>query len=174
MPRPYSPLRRLRLLKGLKQSHLAELMGVAQTTVSRWESGALSLPDDMWATAQRLLADSAQDAILKRLVQTSQMSVHLIDDRTHDLLAVSASREAKWRAEPGALIGRPLIRYATPEILAAEASLEAIGWRDGVVARLEVDTGPNHHRVVPIIEGRLVWERMILSDGRAARLVTTV
>ena len=172
--RPYSPLRRLRLLKGLKQSHLAELMGVAQTTVSRWESGALALPDDMWAAAQRLLADSAQDAILKRLVETSTQSLHLIDDRTHDLLAVSASRQAKWRSEPGALIGRPLIRYASPEILAAEASLDAIGWRDGGVARLEVDTGPNTSPVVPIVRGRLVWERMILSDGRAARLVTTV
>ena len=172
--RPYSPLRRLRLLKGLKQSHLAELMDVAQTTVSRWESGALIMPDDMWATAQRLLADSAQDAILKRLVETSTQSLHLIDDRTHDLLAVSASRQAKWKAEPGALIGRPLIRFASPEILVAEASLDTIGWRSGHVSRLEVVTGPNTSSVVPIVRGRLVWERMILSDGRAARLVTTV
>lgn len=174
MPRLHSLLRRLRLLKGLKQSHLAELMGVTQTTVSRWESGVLPLPDDQWHRAQTLLADSAQDAILKRLVESSHLSLHLIDDRTHDLLAVSASREGFWRAEPGAFLGKPLIRYATPEILAAEASLDTIGWRDGQVSRVEVDTGPNHHPVIPIVKGRLIWERMILSDGRAARLVTTL
>ena len=174
MSRPHSPLRRLRLLKGLKQSHLAELMGVTQTTVSRWESGALALPDDVWARAQTLLADSAQDAILKRLVESSADLLHLIDDRTHDLLAVSAPRQARWRAEPGELLGTPLLRFATPEILAAEASLDGLGWRDGRVSRLEVATGPNHDAIVPIVASRLVWERLILSDGRAARLVTTV
>lgn len=174
MSRPHSPLRRLRLLKGLKQSHLAELMGVTQTTVSRWESGALALPDDQWQRAQRLLADSAQDAILKRLVETSQLSVHLIDDRTHDLLAVSPSREGLWRAETGAFLGKSLIRYASEDILVAEASLEGLGWRDGRLSRIEVATGPNHHPIVPIVQSRLIWERLLLSDGRAARLVTTL
>lgn len=174
MSRPHSPLRRLRLLKGLKQSHLAELMGVTQTTVSRWESGALPLPDDQWHKAQRLLADSTQDAILKRLVESSHLSLHLIDDRSHDLLAVSAPREGLWQAEPGAFLGKPLIRFASPEILAAEASLDQIGWRDGRVGRIEVETGPNHHPVIPIVKGRLIWERVMLSDGRVARLVTTL
>ncbi|MDC7682345.1 helix-turn-helix transcriptional regulator [Asticcacaulis sp. BYS171W] len=174
MPRPASPLRRLRLLKGLKQSHLAELMGVAQTTVSRWESGALDLPEDQWRKAQSLLADSAQDAILKRLVESSTLSLHLIDDRTHDLLAVSASRENRWNAKPGAFLGKTLIGFATPEILAAEASLRDLGWYDDRVTRLEVETGPNHNPVVPIIQSRLIWERVRLSDGRAARLVTTL
>lgn len=171
---PPSPLRRLRLLKGLKQSHLAELMGVAQTTVSRWESGGLPLPEAQWQRAQRLLAEPAQDAILRRLVEHSSLSQHLIDDRTHDLLAVSKSREDKWRAEPGAFLGRSLIGFASPEILAAEATLDAMGWRDGRVGRLEIDTGPNHDPVVPIVRSRLIWERLILSDGRAARLVTTL
>lgn len=177
-----SPLRRLRLLKGLKQSHLAELLGVTQTTVSRWESGGLDLPEDQWDKARRLLdapslaheLGPAQDGILKRLVESSTLSQHLICDRTHDLLAVSPSREAKWRAEPGELIGKTLIVYATPEILAAEATLDTIGWHDGQVSRLEVDTGANSDPVVPIVKSRLIWERLMLSDGRPARLVTTL
>ena len=171
-----SPLRRLRLLSGLKQSHLAELMGVTQTTVSRWESGALVLPDDQWDKARAVLGapEPAQDAILKRLVESSNLSQHLICDRTHNLLAVSPSRQAKWRAEPGELIGKSLIVYATPEILAAEATLGNIGWYDGAVARLEVNTGPNSDLIVPIVPSRLIWERLLLSDGTPARLVTTL
>ncbi len=171
-----SPLRRLRMLKGLKQSRLAELLGVTQTTVSRWESGVLPLPDDQWRRARRLLdaPSLAQDSILKRLVESSSLSQHLICDRSHALLAVSPTREALWRADPGELIGRPLIVYASPEILAAEAALDAMGWHDGEVSQLEVDTGANDSQVVPIIPGRLVWERLILSDGRPARLVTTL
>lgn len=171
-----TPLRRLRVLKGLKQSHLAELLGVTQTTVSRWESGALPLSDDQWRRARRLLdaPDLAQDGILKRLVESSALSQHLICDRSHALLAVSPSREGAWRAEPGELIGQPLLVYASPEILAAEAALDAMGWHDGEVSRLEVATGANDSHVVPIVAGRLIWERLILSDGRAARLVTTL
>jgi transcriptional regulator with XRE-family HTH domain len=38
-------LRRMRLLRHIKQSHLGELMGVDQATVSRWERGILELSE---------------------------------------------------------------------------------------------------------------------------------
>ncbi len=127
-------LRRMRLLEGMKQEHLAALMGVAQTTVSRWERGALALGPEQWRQAQRLLAaspDPSRDAALKRLVDHSSLKVHLICDRTHRLLAASPARWADWRVGLEDLLGRTLLVYASPEILAAEARLDALGWHEG-------------------------------------------
>ncbi|EFA8282502.1 helix-turn-helix transcriptional regulator, partial [Escherichia coli O157] len=60
-------VRRARLLRHMKQSHLAELMGVDQATVSRWERGTLALSDGRWSAVLQLLtgpSDSSYDAAL--------------------------------------------------------------------------------------------------------------
>lgn len=124
-------LRQMRLLRGIKQTHFAQLMGVNQATVSRWERGQLALSAAQQAMAHRLLAaacDSTQDAALKRLVESSTRKVHLVCDRTHRLLAASPSRQAEWRADAAEFMGRSLIGYASREILEAEATLEGLGW----------------------------------------------
>ncbi|SEE14360.1 Helix-turn-helix domain-containing protein [Rhizobiales bacterium GAS191] len=170
-------LRRMRLLRGMKQSHLAELMGVNQATVSRWERGTLSLSEAQRATAQLLLAsppDPAQDAALKRLVESSMRKVHLICDRTHRLLAASPARQTEWQADPAEFLGKSLLVYATAEILAAEATLGELGWHEGRLSCLAVDTGPNADPVLHILPGRMLWERIALADGTAGRLVTTI
>jgi len=170
-------LRRLRLLHGMKQSHLAELLGVTQTTVSRWERGVLKLSEAQQATAQRLLAvppGPTQDAALKRLVESSMRKVHLICDRTHRLLAVSPARLADWQVNPADFLGRSLFVYASPEICAAEARLDGLGWHEGRLASLVVVTGPNSDPVLPILPGRMLWERIVLADGTAGRLVTAI
>ena len=40
-------LRQMRLLRGIKQAHFAQLMGVSQATVSRWERGK-RIPGPYW------------------------------------------------------------------------------------------------------------------------------
>nr|WP_307437727.1 helix-turn-helix transcriptional regulator [Labrys monachus] len=167
----------MRLLRGMKQAHLAELLDVAQTTVSRWERGLLPLPEPRRAAIERLLAPPAgraQDAALKRLVESSAGKVHLICDRTHRLLAASRPRQAEWKGDPSAFIGRSLLAYASAEILAAEARLGELGWHDGRLDSLAVDTGSNGHPLLPIRPGRMLWERIVLADGTAGRLVTTL
>ena len=74
-------VRRARLLRHMKQSHLAELMGVDQATVSRWERGTLALSDGRWSAVLQLLtgpSDSSYDAALERLVQRPARKVHLV------------------------------------------------------------------------------------------------
>ncbi|MBF3202546.1 helix-turn-helix transcriptional regulator, partial [Pseudomonas aeruginosa] len=48
-------LRRWRLLHRVKQTHAAELLGEAQSTISRWESGTQALLVEERARLERLL-----------------------------------------------------------------------------------------------------------------------
>jgi hypothetical protein len=100
--------------------------------------------------------------------------VHLICDLSHRLLAASPARLATWSADAAELRGRSLWRYATDEIRSAEGQLGELGWYDDGTARLSFWTGSNDSPVVPIDPGILVWERLQLSDGTLARLVTSV
>ena len=101
-------LRRLRRLQGLKQSVLAEWAGVTQATVSRWEVGQLDVQP---ALADKLLAqllaraNGRADAPLRRLVETSPLSVHLIADADHRLLTASPPREREWGQAATSLLG---------------------------------------------------------------------
>ncbi|RYY47550.1 MAG: XRE family transcriptional regulator, partial [Sphingomonadales bacterium] len=53
---PLGPaLRRWRMLRRVKQAHAAELFGVAQSTVSRWECGSLAPEPAERAAIERLL-----------------------------------------------------------------------------------------------------------------------
>ncbi len=170
-------LRRWRRLRGVKQSHAAELFGVTQATLSRWERGHHAIPDAARRRLSRLLTaplDSAADASLRRLVESSALSVHLICDLSHRLLAASPARVAEWRADAAELRGVSLWRFATEEIRSAESRLGELGWYDEGTGRLDFWTGANGSPVVPIEPGILVWERLPLSDGTLARLVTSL
>ena len=169
-------LQRLRRLRGLKQQAVADLAGVCQTTVSRWEAGAL-VPDS--AVAERVLgrlaasSDLAADSILRRLVETAPCPVHLILDLDHRLLAASPARERQWRRSAADLFGHSLWRFASPAIETAEQKLGDAGWwqrspQPVTVDLAAADTG------LPIASGRMVWERLHLADGTPVRLCASV
>lgn len=170
-------LRRYRRLNMVKQSAIAEMLGVSQGCVSRWESGA-HRPDA--AQADRIVhlisvaVGNGHDAALKRLVEQSWQPVHLICDATHRLLAASASRAASWRTDLSELTGRSLWPFATPEIAAAEAGLYDSGWYERPYQRLELRTDGNGRSDVPVPPGRVLWESLPLADGRVGRLTTTI
>jgi transcriptional regulator with XRE-family HTH domain len=165
-------LRRVRRLRGMKQSHAAELLGVSQATVSRWENGAQAPAGDALTALERLLAEPvAADAALRRLVEGAAGPVHLICDATHVLLAASPARAAGWRASVADLFGRTLRPFASPEIADTERKLEALKWP---LAAICFWTGANADPDVPIRPGLTLWEPIRLADGRLARLVSTV
>ncbi len=168
-------LRRMRRLRGLKQGHLADLLGVSQATVSRWETAGQAPSPQTRAALDRLMATPATaDAALKRLVEASSLAVHLVCDLSHVLLAASPGRTARWRRAPSELIGRSMWAFASPEIQAMEARLPELGWRDASPPALAFRTGANDDAEVPIVPGLTLWERILLEDGREARLVTTL
>ncbi len=168
-------LRRRRRLRGMKQSHLADLLGVSQATVSRWETAGQTPSPETRAALERLMAAPATaDAALKRLVESSSLPVHLVCDASHVLLAASPARTARWRRAPAELIGRSLWGFASPEIQAMEARLPELGWGEPAPQSLAFRTGANARADVPIAPGLTLWERMSLEDGREARLVTTL
>src|SRR4051794_9482533 len=171
-------LRLARRLRGMKQAHAAELLGVTQPTVSRIERGELKPMGLLRRRVLDLVAariHPAHDAALRRLIEGSAGPVHLVCDLTHRLLAASGPREREWRRTATELRGRPLWRYASEEIRTAEARLPSLGWgeRDGTHA-LTFTTGANGLDELPIAPGVLVWERILLSDGSPARLVTNI
>ena len=171
-------LRRWRLLHRVKQAHAAQLFGVAQSTISRWESGQqLMSPQEQVRLGQLLGArlSAAADRALARLVEGNQRPVHLVCDLSHRLLACSPSRAAEFALPLSDLLGNSLWRFSSEAIMQREASLQALGWREQLAPpALEFDTGHNRSRVVPITAGRCRWTRLLLADGSAARLVETL
>ncbi|MFI4976501.1 MAG: helix-turn-helix transcriptional regulator [Caulobacterales bacterium] len=167
-------LRTWRLLRRVKQQHAAELVGVSQSTISRWENGAQRPSDEQAARLADLLAakpDTASDRALLELVAGSAARVHLICDLSHRLLAASPARARDWRAPLQDLLGRSLWRYASAEIVDAERRLSDLGWYDQSPPAIQLTTQANRSAEVPIVAGRVRWTRLRLSDGSFARLV---
>ena len=169
-------LRRQRQLQGLKQSHVAELLQVTQGTVSRWERGSHRPTRDQVRRLTHFLqaaSDNNSDNALKRLVETSLLAVHLVCDTSHRLLASSPARRKEWRCDAD-LRGTSLWRFATEEIRAAEARLVELGWYEPAPRPVMTWTGRREGPPIAIESGTMLWERTTLSDGRLARLVTSL
>jgi transcriptional regulator with XRE-family HTH domain len=170
-------LRRFRRLNMVKQSAVAERLGVSQGCVSRWESGVHRPDLAQRERIVRLIAASPgndRDSALKRLVEGSGRPVHLICDSTHRLLAASRSRAASWGIDVSELVGRSLWPFASAEIEAAEAGLFESGWFERPYQALELRTEGNGRSDVPVPPGLMLWETLPLADGRVGRLTTTI
>lgn len=170
-------LRLWRSLRRLKQGAVAEMMGVSQTTVSRWEGGQAAPSLQEQQALRALMAarlDSAADFALGRLVRMAHTPMHLVCDFSHRLLALSRPRELHCRVPGAQLMGSALWRYATPQIVEHEARLDALGWYEPGPAAVEFDTQASNDPVMPIERSRMRWVRMQLSDGSFVRLTENV
>lgn len=169
-------LRRFRVFNGIKQGHVAELLGVSQGSVSRWESGEHepeALHRDRVFELIAAGATNDADAALRRLVSSSTTEVHLVCDATHRLLAASPSRLANWAADANDYMERSLWPFASPEIMAAEAGLRDRGWFERPCQVLRFDTGPNGSELFAVRPSLMQWETIPLAEGRIGRLTTT-
>ncbi len=168
-------LRQLRRAAGLKQSTLSQDLGVDQSTVSRWEAGYQSPGEHLQQKVFRLLTEGqADDFALRRLVETSTSSIHLIEDATHRCLAFSKRRAVEWRNAEHSLIGISLWRFATEEIQTAERELEGGDWWSTQLPKPRCfRTSAKTHAELTINAGSILWERMYLSDGTPVRLCTS-
>lgn len=170
-------LRQWRAIRRCKQSHIAEMLGVSQATISRWESGA-HRPDeaeraDLIALLQARLTTAA-DLQLARLIQSSTLPVHLVCDLTHRLLACSTARAAQLHRDVAEMLDVSLWPAATSEIRSAESDLGRLGWYEGAVLCHESHTRARSGELVDIRAGRFRWTRWRLSDGSFVRLVETL
>lgn len=169
-------LRAWRAVRRIKQAHAAEILGVSQATISRWESGALAPSRREALRLADLLAarpESDADRALLELVESSAEPTHLVCDLSHRLLAASPVRSREWGLPKEDLMGVSLWRYASAAIVAAEAGLGEVGWYEALPPSVTVETDANDSNEVPIRPGRMSWTRLRLSDGRFARLVRT-
>lgn len=170
-------LRTWRALHGVKQSHMAEMLGVRQVQVSRWESGQQQPgPGERAAIVELLTARLTGDAdrTLARFVRETAAPMHLVCDLTHRLLAYSPARARQFRRSSGELDGRSLWACASAEISRAEEALEDLGWYDLPAPSLELHTGAHRSDLIEIPESVFRWTRFRLSDGTHARLVETL
>jgi|GEM_PF-161804 len=173
-------LRTWRALRRIKQAHAAQLLGVSQATISRWENGLGGQSPPAPDEAERLRAlmaarlDSDADRVLARLVCRSAMPVHLICDLTHRLLAASPAREAQFKVPTSRLMGNSLWRYASEDIVAAEGRLAEHGWFGSRPPAIEFHTRARDSDDLAILACDMRWVRFQLSDGSFARLVETV
>lgn len=167
-----------RRVRRMKQSHAAELLGVSQATLSRWEAGSRTPDPEALERIARLIEaglDSDADRALARLVSDGSRPTHLICDVTHRLLALSPARARECRTDPAGLLGRSLWRFATEAIARAESRLEALGWFEPAPPSVIAETPANGASAeLAIAPSRYRWTRMRLSDGRHARLVETL
>jgi transcriptional regulator with XRE-family HTH domain len=167
-------LRLVRGLRGMKQAHAAELLGVTQSSVSRIERGELKPTGILRNRLLDLVSariHPARDAALRRLIEGSgyprpsclryhyHPSAACRFEPTRTRMATCRRRIARPAAveicERGDPIGRGAL--AGPRLGRARwcARADVRNWRP---------------RPAPAV---LVWERILLSDGSPARLVTS-
>lgn len=168
-------LRQWRRMSDIKQSRLADILGVTQATVSRWENGTqrpAPLQYDLIHQMMTRKRNFRLDHAIKRLVTHSSQRVHLIEDRSHRLLCASHARADEWQRDCTELLGTSLWRFATPEIATAEKSLHDMGWHEDQADHLTFETSRRDGAPMRIVDSFILWERFFLSDGTAVRLTT--
>ncbi len=164
-------------MRGLKQSHLAELIRVSQSTVSKWESGAATPSAEQHCQIIEMLGAkpcAVAETWLARLIEASHERVHAICDVTHRLLVASPARYQEWHSDRGEMFGQPLLAGAPDDIIEAERRLILRSHELPLDQPLIVETAGQTGSRYQVLPGLVLWERLQLANGTWVRLVTSI
>lgn len=170
-------IKRIRVLREMKQCTLSSLFGVSQSTVSKWENDTLEISNPHLEKLINLCTasiDSQLDQWICRLVENSKVPVHLMCEVSHVPLVASDKRIEEWGCELSDLLGRPLSTDLPNDIVTAEIQYREAIFNDPNLSTYHVETIGRQYGDYRINPAKMVWERVRLSGGEWARLVTNV
>lgn len=111
-----SQLRRFRRVRAIKQAALAEMLGVDQATVSRWESGRQAPDLGIQRRLRALMQGTgARDETLVAHWVTAAVGDSVLLDATRTIRAASGPFCRRHRIEPAGVAGRSAIPLFGPE-----------------------------------------------------------
>jgi transcriptional regulator with XRE-family HTH domain len=169
-------IRRFRRFRALKQSALAEMIGVDQATVSRWESGR-QVPD---LGMQRRLRDmirtpdSREEELLKHSINAG-LGYTVLCDENRIIRAVSRSFCDAHQISQNDAIGKSSEPVFTPEVDRLHHISVEQGFFDGDVASIVI-VG-RYHALGGAWRNRcgiVSWTPVPLTDGRILRRVDRI
>lgn len=166
-------MRRWRRLGRIKQAAAAELLGVSQATVSRWENGITAPdPEERRRLRALILRQTLRgDRFLRHVVERAPGLVAAVD-RNSVVLAGSAAFGRVNRRSQAELVGfdfRPLVRGPLVEAL---KRIEDAGFYEGEVASVRVVLPVRNADGDEIFTDSL-WTPYRLEDGTIARLIAS-
>ncbi len=161
-------LRRFRRLRALKQAALAEIVGVDQATVSRWESGRQNPDLGMQQRLRDLLRriEPREEILLKHWINAS-VGYTVLCDEDRIIRAASPSYCSIHGLSPAEVLGLSTVPVFTAELEQALWLAVDRGFFEGDVASVTVVGRTNalsgRERGIP---GISVWTPVPLSDGQ--------
>ncbi len=168
-------IRRFRRLRAIKQTALADILGVDQATVSRWEGGR-QIPD--LGVQRRLRAlmqgTGSQDDSLHRHWVDGSVGDTMLLDATRTILAASpeACRRHGAGARATALVGRSAAPLFTEELETLWWQIVERGFFEGEIASAAVVSRANTLAdPAAAVAVRQVWTPVAVSSGEVLQRV---
>jgi transcriptional regulator with XRE-family HTH domain len=169
-------LRRFRRLRSLKQTALAELIGVDQATISRWESGRQNPDLAMQHRLRDLMRriEPREEILLKHWINAS-VGYTVLCDEDRIIRAASPSYCSIHGLSSADVLGLSSIPVFTAELERALWLAIDRGFFEGEVASATVVGRANALSGQSLdIPGMSVWTPVPLTDGRVLRRVDRI
>lgn len=169
-------IRRFRRQHAMKQAALAELIGVDQATVSRWEAGRIVPPIRIQHRLRDLIGRAVpDDALLRHWIDTAVNSM-MLSDPSFVITAASAAFERQHGIRRGTARGLSTTPTHTAESLVNRNAALEHGFYRGDVASFSIVSRSNslcgRYRNIGV---KVVWTPVRRDDGvlwlRAERVV---